>query len=193
GDGGVAYLLKVYDPVIASGPVPPGQAINGIYWEELYATILPGRPLLVETGNFDAVPTTAELVVIYVDPNNPTSTFTQILSQPLEPYDGRTWLPLTDVVARELWSDSATGNLDGAGVEELALVNEDLGGQHVYRLEANDVLNPFFISESDTRPWSDVAIGNVDFELVLPELVAVRDAAPPLPALVVQRYKSPDA
>lgn len=192
GAGGVAYLLKVYDPVIALGPVPPDQVINGIYWEELYATILPGRPLLVETGNFDAVSTTAELVVIYVDPNSATSTVVQFFSQPLEPFDGRTWLPLTDVVAPELWSDVATGNLDGAGVDELALVNEDLGALRVYRLEANNVLNPFFISESDTKPWSDMAIGNVDFELVLPELVAVRNAAPPLPALVVQRYKSPD-
>ena len=186
-------LLKVYDPVIASGPVPPENVINGIYWEELYATILPNRALLVDTGNFDAEPTTDEIVAVYVDPNNATSSFVQIYYQPLAPFDGRTWLPLTDVAASELWSDVATGNLDGAGVDELALVNEDLGALRVYRLEGNNVLNPFFISESDTKPWSDVAIGNVDNELVLPELVAVRNAAPPLPALVVQRYKSPDA
>jgi len=186
-------LLKVYDPVIASGPVPPENVINGIYWEELYATILPNRALLVDTGNFDAEPTTDEIVAVYVDPNNATSSFVQIYYQPLAPFDGRTWLPLTDVAASELWSDVATGNLDGAGVDELALVNEDLGALRVYRLAGNNVLNPFFISESDTKPWSDVAIGNVDNELVLPELVAVRNAAPPLPALVVQRYKSPDA
>jgi len=190
GDNG---LLKVYDPVIASGPVPPENVINGVYWEELYATVLPARALLVETGDFDAVPTTAEIVAVYVDPMNASSSFVQIFYQPLAPFDGRTWLPLTDVAASELWSDVATGNLDGAGVDELALVNEDLGALRVYRLEANNVLNPFFITESDTKPWSDVAIGNVDNELVLPELIAVRNAAPPLPALVVQRYKSPDA
>lgn len=186
-------VLKVYDPVIASGPVPPENVINGIFWEELYATMLPGRPLLIETGNFDAVVSTDEIVAVFVDPTNTRNSFVQIYYQPLEPFDGRTWLPLADVQAAELWSDIATGNLDGAGVDELALVNEDFGVLRVYRLEANNVLNPFFISESDAKPWSDVAIGNVDEDVALPELVTVRNAAPPLPALVVQRYKSPDA
>ncbi len=186
-------LLKIYDPVIASGPVPPENEINGIYWEELYATVLPGRALLIETGNFDAVPATAEIVAVYVDPANAARSFVQIFFQPLAPFDGRTWLPLTDVESSELWSDVATGNLDGAGVDELALVNEDFGVLRVYRLEANNVLNPFFVSESDTKPWSDVAIGNVDQDLTQPELVSVRNAAPPLPALVVQRYVSPNS
>ena len=192
-NGVVEYVLKVYDPVVASGQVFPENVINGIHWEALYAVTLPGRPLLVETGNFDAVALTDEIVAVYVDPNNGNNSFVQIYYQPLEPFDGRTWLPLSDVQAAELWSDIATGNLDGAGVDELALVNEDFGVLRVYRLEANNVLNPFFVSESDTKPWSDVAIGNVDQNLAQLELVSVRNAAPPLPALVVQRYVSPDA
>ena len=186
-------MLKVYDPGVASGQVFPENVSNGIHWEALYAVTLPGRPLLVETGNFDAVALTDEIVAVYVDPNNGNNSFVQIYHQPLEPFDGRTWLPLSDVQAAELWSDIATGNLDGAGVDELALVNEDFGVLRVYRLEANNVLNPFFVSESDTKPWSDVAIGNVDQNLAQLELVSVRNAAPPLPALVVQRYVSPDA
>ena len=185
-------LLKVYDPVIAAGLVPPGQAINGIYWEELYATLLPGRPLLVATGNFDGMSAAAEIAVAYANPNNGSSSLIQIYSQPLEPFDGRTWQLLTEVAAVELWSDIAIGNVDGVGVDELALVNEDLGVLRVYRLEVNHALHLFFALESKSKPWSGVAIGNVDQGLALPELVAVRNADLPLPALVVQRYVSPD-
>jgi len=185
-------LLKVYDPVIAAGLVPSGQAINGIYWEELYATSLPGHPLLVATGHFDGVSAAVEIVVVYADPNNMTSSLVQIYFQPQEPFDGRTWRLLSNVAAAEQWSDIATGNLDGAGVDELALVNEERGALSVYRLEANHILHPFFALESETKPWSDVAIGNVDQGLAQPELVAVRNAPLPLPALVVQRYVSPD-
>ena len=45
--------LAIYDPVVVSGTVEPGNIINQIPWAELYSTSLSGRPLLVGAGDLN--------------------------------------------------------------------------------------------------------------------------------------------
>ncbi|PJF45692.1 MAG: hypothetical protein CUN48_17600, partial [Candidatus Thermofonsia Clade 3 bacterium] len=127
------------------------------------------------------------------DPDRSSTSRIQILAQPAPPFDGRIWQPLTDATLRAVATAVATGDLDGDGRDEIAVVARDAGRLSVFRREANNVLREFWTSASQQRPWRDVAIGNVAPESSLPELVAVRNAAPPLASLVVLRYKAPDA
>lgn len=186
-------VLKIYDPVVAAGPVQPDRQFNGVYWDELFVAQLPGRPLLLATGEFDDNPASHEIVVVFEDPDRSSTSRIQILAQPAPPFDGRIWQPLTDATLRAVATAVATGDLDGDGRDEIAVVARDAGRLSVFRREANNVLREFWTSASQQRPWRDVAIGNVAPESSLPELVAVRNAAPPLASLVVLRYKAPDA
>lgn len=185
-------MLKIYDPVVAAGPVQPDRQYHGVYWDELFAEQLPGRPLLLATGEFDDNPLTHEIVVVLEDAERPMNSLIQIWMQPTPPFDGRAWEPLTDARLRAVATAIATGDLDGDGRNEIALVANDSGRLSVFRLEANHRLREFWITASEQRPWRDVAIGNVAPETPLPELVAVRSAAPPLASLVVWRYRAPD-
>lgn len=181
-------LLKIYDPVINTTNVNPDNQSGGIYWEQLFEFVLPGAPLLIDTGDVDGNPATLEMVVVHREPNNAERTRIQVYFQPFPSAGGRIWLPLTDVTARELWSDISVGDLDGDGQAEIALVNEDLGTLSVFRRELNNVLTEFWTEESASRPWQDVTIGNVEPSQPESELVAVRRVAPPGASLVVRRY-----
>ncbi|MFO7633801.1 MAG: hypothetical protein R6W76_14750 [Caldilinea sp.] len=180
--------LTVYDPVINTTDIVPGQQYDGLYWEELFAIQLPGEPLLVATGEFDDNPVTRDIVVVLVDPDRPTASRIQIWVQPAPPFNGKNWEALTDVRLGAIATDIATGDLDGDGRDELAIVARSVGRLSVFRRAANNALVEFWSASSLSRPWSGVAIGNVASEWPLPELIAVRSAAPPLASLVVQRY-----
>jgi hypothetical protein len=183
-------LLKIYDPVVTTTDIDPDNQIGGIYWEQLFALLLPGQPLLLDVGNLDSNPATLEFVVVYREPGSQTRTRIQVFYQPVPSEGGRLWLPLTDVSVRELWSDMAVGDLDGDGQAEIVLVNEDRGILSIFRREANNVLARFWNEESSSRPWQDVAIGNVEPTRPVQELVAVRRVGPPAASLVVRRYKA---
>ena len=182
-------LLKIYDPVINTTSVDPDNQSGGIYWEQLFEFVLPGAPLLVDAGNLDSNPATLEMVVVHLESGSQTRTRVQVYFQPFPAEGGRIWLPLTDVTMRELWSDISVGDLDSDGQAEIALVNEDLGALSVLRREPNNVLTEFWTEESDSRPWQDAVIGNVEPNLPAVELVAVRRASPPEASLVVRRYQ----
>ncbi|HRA65255.1 MAG TPA: hypothetical protein PL187_04485 [Caldilinea sp.] len=183
-------LLKIYDPVVTTTDIDPDNQFGGIYWEQLFELLLPGQPLLLDVGNLDSNPSTLEFVVVYREPDNQTRTRIQVFYQPVPSEGGRLWLPLTDVSVRELWSDMAVGDLDGDGQAEIVLVNEDRGILSIFRREANNVLARFWNEESSSRPWQDVAIGNVEATKPVEELVAVRRVGPPAASLVVRRYKA---
>ncbi len=183
-------LLKIYDPVINTTNVNPDNQSGGIYWEQIFEFVLPGAPLLIDTGDLDGNPATLEMVVVHREPNNAERTRIQVYFQPVPNADGRIWLPLTDVSAREAWSDISVGDLDGDGQAEIALVNEDLGALSIFRREANNVLTEFWAEDSASRPWQDAVIGSVKPNLPAAELVAVRRVAPPGASLVVRRYQA---
>ena len=186
-------LLKIYDPVIDADALQAGQGLGGVSWEELFVTQLPNQPLLLASGNFDDNPQTREIVVVFEEPGRPTESRIQILAQPAPPYDGRIWQPLTDVRLRATATDIATGELDGDGRDEIAIVSRGSGRLSVFRREANNVLREFWFAASQQRPWAGAAIGDVDAGTALPELVTVRNAAPPFASLVVHRYRPVDA
>ena len=185
-------LFKIYDPVVNTGFFQPDQEFNGFYWEELFFAELPGRPLLFAAGEFDGNPLTREIVVVFEEPGRPGDSRIQIWRQPAPPFDGRIWEPLTDGRLRSAATDIATGDLDGDGRDEVAIVSSGSGRLSVFRHEANNVLREFWFSASQQRPWTGVAIDNVATDNPLPELIAVRRAAPPFASLVVQRYKPID-
>ena len=185
-------MLKIYDPVVAAGPVQPDRQYHGVYWDELFATQLPGKPLLLATGEFDDNPLTREIVVVFEDAEQPKNSLIQIWAQSTPPFDGRVWQPLTDARLRVMATAIATGDLDGDGRDEIAIVANESGRLSVFRREPGNVLREFWSAASEQRPWRDVAIGNVAPETPLLELVAVRNAAPPLASLVVLRYRAPD-
>jgi len=187
--------LMLYDPVVSAGEIVPAQKIGGLYWDRLYRTELGGKPRQITTGEFDDNLLTRELVVVYALPDQPDASRIQILAQPAPPYDGRLWQVLTEVEMDARPIDLAAGDLDGDGRDELALVSEEAEGVRlsVYRRAANNALVEFWHVTSEDRPWTGVAIGNVAVDTAQAELVAVRSAAPPLPSLVVLRYRPVDA
>jgi len=183
-------VLKIYDPVVNTGVIQPDQEFNGFYWAELFALELTGQPLLLATGEFDDNPQTREIVVVFEEPERPGESRIQILAQPAPPFDGRVWEPLTDVRLRAVATDIATGDLEGDGRDNIAIVSRSSGRLSVFRREQNNVLNEFWSAASLQRPWASVAIGNVAADSPLAELVAVRTAEPPLASLVVLRYRA---
>ncbi len=185
-------VVKLFDPVVNTTVLDPSQQYGGIYWELLFETQVVGEPTLVTTGEFDDNPTTREIVIVALDPNDSNASLIQILFQPAPPFNGRTWIPLTDVRFGAVATSIATGDLDGDGRDDLAVVATGVGRLSILRREANNVLGAYWSSVSDSRPWTDVVIGKVATGSPLPELVAVRRAAPPLAALVVQRYRPID-
>ncbi len=125
------------------------------------------------------------------DPNgNPRSVVT-ILVQTGSPADGTAWRTLTSTTTGQQWSDISTGDLELTGIDNAALIDEDRGVLAVYRL-ANNTLQRYYLSASDTREWSSSAIGQVEPETAQPELVLVRRADRPLASLIVWRYQAPD-
>lgn len=183
-------LLKIYDPVVNITTVNPDNQSGGIYWEQLFEFVLPGAPLLIDTGNLDGDPATLEMVVVHREPNNAERTRIQIFFQPVPGEGGRIWLPLTDVIVRELWSDISVGDLDGDGQAEIALVNEDLGALSIFRRAPNNVLTAFWSEDSASAPWQDVVIGDVETRQPGQEIVNVRRVAPPLASFIVRRYQA---
>lgn len=185
-------IVKIYDPVVNTAVLNPTQQYGGVYWELLFETQVVGEPILILTGEFDDNPATREIVIVSLEPDNSGASRIQILAQPAPPFNGRTWIPLTDVRFGAVVTSIATGDLDGDGRDDLAVVARDVGRLSILRRDASNVLGAYWSSVSDSRPWTDVAIGKVATGPTLPELVAVRRAAPPLASLVVQRYKPID-
>ncbi len=189
-----APRLVVYDPVVASGAVDANQEFNGVPWRQLYSINLPATPRLVATGEFD--PAVAGREIIYTtdappDPNGSPRSVVTILVQTASPADGTAWRVLTSAATGQQWSDISTGDLELTGLDNVALIDEDRGVLAVYRL-ANNALQRYYLSASDTREWSSSAIGQVEPENAQPELVLVRRADRPLASLIVWRYQAPD-
>lgn len=185
-------LFKIYDPVVNTTAIQLNQEFNGFYWEELFVAELVDQPLLLADGEFDGNPQTREIVVVLKAPQRPGESLIQIWWQPAPPFDGRVWQVLTDVRLRATATDIATGDLDGSGLDNIAIVSRGSGRLSVFRRESNNVLREFWFSASQQRPWTGVAIGNVATDSPLAELVAVRSVAPPFASLVVQRYRPVD-
>lgn len=191
GADGATGKLAVFDPVVV-GPAPnPDQVINGIPWDTLYAVNLPGIPSLVATGEFDTARPGHEIIYKYllpvqdrVKPDDPFR-FVILRAAAAQP-DGRSWNVLTTQDTGNDWTQVAAGNLDGSGIDEIALVDRERGNLSVYRVTANG-FERFYRNSAQERPWQAVAFGQ--FLAGGPaELLAVRSADSPLANLLAFQY-----
>lgn len=188
--------LAIYDPV-AEG-LGPGEAdgfINGIPWTLLYEETLSGVPLIVATGDFDLNVPVDEIVYYYTLPAG------EIVQQD-DPYrfvflaatgsppSGESWSTLLTYDSGNAWSWIGTGNIDGTGQDEMALIASAIGNLSVYTISSGTLQR--ILRQSDAvRAWQDGDIGQ--FSLGgRAELAAGRETVFPDSALFVLRYGSGD-
>ncbi|MBW7885209.1 MAG: BACON domain-containing protein [Caldilineaceae bacterium] len=182
--------LAVFDPVVAKGSIVPGQEINGIPWKTMYNTPLPTRPELVFAGNFDPNVPGDEIGIVRAlaagegDPGDITRVV--IYKQTSLNPDGTSWTIHQIRDFGDKWERVAVGNLDRQGGDEVAFVDTDKGTFAVYQPDAD--FRKLIDEGSQTKPWKDVAFAQY-FRGGNLELLAVRDAEPPLNAFVAWQYK----
>ncbi len=166
GDG----KLIVYDPVIA-----PGQPINanhktpnGIPWDKLYETALLGQPAIVTAGNYDANIPGDEIAYIFdlnaADKKNPDDLQRMIILKPTsQTPTGRAWTQHADKDFSNQWEFVSTGNFDGTGTQEIALVEtQDKGGEFTVFRTDSGISKIGGKGGSLTKYWKHAAFGNWD-------------------------------
>lgn len=195
GGQGSGGKLAVFDPVVAVGMVHPNQSYNGLYWETLYELAFPATPHLVATGAFDPNSAGSEIVAVHDLPDDAgfgaRGTRVVILSQRSANPDGRQWQLIAELSTSTPWSDIATGDLEASGIDNLVLIDEDDSQLSIFRLSGASLVR-YYNNQSESRPWNDAVIGQVDPATPQPELVLVRNADPELPSLIVWRYDGKD-
>jgi hypothetical protein len=189
--GGVGRLA-VFDPVVTGPSTTPGQVINGIPWELLYQIDLPGIPRLVETGSFDLTVGGDEIIYSYlVNPATATSPELWrfvILRNATTAADGRSWNTLTTHDTTVPWTWIATGNLDGAGIDEVVLIANTVSELSVFRV--GNGFTRAYQHLSVERHWRAAAVGqwNTASGSSAEELAVVRQSDFPLHNVLVMGF-----
>lgn len=155
--------LAVFDPVVASGSIIPGQEINGIPWKLLYSTPLPSRPELVFAGDFDPNIPGDEIGIVRATvpedlPDSGDITTVVIYKQTSPTPDGTSWEVHQTKTFSENWERVSVGNLDKVGGDDVAFVDQDQGKFTIFQPDANfgEVDGP---GGSKSAPWKDVTFG----------------------------------
>jgi hypothetical protein len=194
GDGG--NRLAIYDPVAEGLGV--GQAdgfINGIPWALLYEEVLPGPAYLVAAGDFDLSVPGDELVYYYALSDAEILVAEDefrfvFMSAEGTPPTGRSWSTLLTYDSGNEWTWIGAGNLNGTGVDEVAVISRLIGNLSVYTI-SNGTLIRIFRNSDAVRAWQDGDIG----QFVAggdAELAAGRETQYPLPSLFVLQYAGGD-
>jgi len=159
GGGATDGRLAVFDPVVASGVIKPDQKINGIPWDTLYETQLPGSPQLVAAGNFDDNLPGDEIMYFYDLVNNEDRMRVVVLKPTTPTPDGRTWQEHVSRDFGQRWEAVSVGDWDEESTDEFAVVSEDDRNMSVWRIgngiERIDELE----YGSDANPPKAVAFG----------------------------------
>lgn len=182
GGGSQSGRLTIYDPVMVTGTVDADQIINEIPWDILYDAALPGRPLLVQTGDLMPDIPGDEIAFVFelnpADRTDPSQKTRLVLWQAdldddtIAP-DGRQWQQLANHINfANTWQRLALGDLDNSLSaensttprfgEEIVLVDGDVGVVEIYRIEpltaeedAAPVVRRLYENKSGNRPWLD--------------------------------------
>lgn len=182
GGGSQSGRLTIYDPVMVTGTVNADQIINDIPWDILYDAALPGRPLLVQTGDLMPDIPGDEIAFVFelnpADRTDPSQETRLVLWQAaldddtIAP-DGRQWQQLANHIDfANTWQRLALGDLDNSlnaenGTnprfgEEIVLVDDDVGVVEIYRIEpltaeedAPPVVRRLYENKSGNRSWLD--------------------------------------
>lgn len=189
GSGG---RLAVFDPVAVSGPRETVSYLEGVPWRITHEVTLQRPPVLVALSDFD--PSRSGPEIIYsmdLLPGEGAGSRDRqrfvVLRQPVGRTDGTEWEVQTTWDTPNRWTWIATGNLDQAGPDEVALVDEPAGTLSVYG-----------VGEGLLRVWTNTNRSNrwrvAEFVQYIPggplELAAVRDANLPLASVWVFRYEN---
>ena len=192
-------LLTIFDPVVVSGVVPPGQRINGIPWKVLYSLPLNGKPLRLAAGNFNNARAADELALVVELPDNATGdpadlSEVSILQTTAGGSDGTAWEYLIERRAfSNVWTAVTTGDLDypvdaATSIDELLLLDDDTSILAIYRIHngLDDVTDRIFNSESNSKEWRAVTTANYYDDRL--QVAAVRTAPLGLPSFLVFQY-----
>jgi len=193
-DDGDAGHLTIYDPVAVDAPDDLVQYLDDVPWATLFDLALPGPPLLVGVGEFDTGRTGAEIVYAYTLPaaQRTAEDVYQfvILRAATDAADGRAWEALTTWNTGNKWTWLATGNLDGSGIDEIALVANEIGNLSIYQV-TNDGFNRLYRNSNSENEWRAVEFGQYNAGGV-EELTAVRAADYPLASAWIFRWANND-
>lgn len=189
---GAGGRLTVFDPVALSAPPESIRLHDGVPWAVLYDVALPSVPALVAMGNFD--PDRPGQEILYsLQPGTGEGQSSQnthrfvVLRQPQGVTNGTQWEVQTIWETPNAWTWMATGNVDGVGPDEVALVDDQVGTLSVYRVGQG--FNRIFTHSSGSFTWRGAT-----FAQYIPggplELAAVRSAPLGLASLWVFRYEN---
>lgn len=182
--------LTVYDPVVTRRPLTPGQMIEGVPWDTLYDTMLSGEPYVVTTGDFDPARAGDEILfgrfLPEAERSDPDNYVRVSVLRAVSGTGGRQWEIMTVYDSGNEWTRAVSGNADGAGPDEIALVDEGGGILGLFRV--GSTLDRFFLNQSGSEPWQDAALGQ--FNAGGPEELAAVRRAYPLEAFWVFRYEN---
>lgn len=183
------HVLDIYDPVVASGTIVAGQSVGGIPWLLLYTREMEGDPMLLAAGELDGAAPGEELFV-----SNGRSGGGQNLFylRRTGAGDGRSWEAIPLAITGRDWTSVALGNMDAAGVDEVALVAAEEGELQVWRLTGDGGAQRIFQNESNTHPWKHIAMGRFRQGDGRDMLGAVRTGSRALPTFFVFRYSLDD-
>lgn len=194
-DGDVGRLV-IFDPVVATGDVIPGQRVDGIPWKVICDRTIEGAPTRVATGEFDGAVPGDELVVGATTPADDDDGFGPYLVSLWHRTGGTAACPWSMMFEpREFgnsWTVIATGNLDHVGVDDVIFLDDDESILEVYRIDNG--LDPetdrILDIESENKKWTDVAPGR--YQTTLEQLAAVRSVPLGLPSMMIMQYRNVD-
>lgn len=155
--------LTIFDPVASESEAGNGGFINGIPWRVLFDKTLLGIPRLVATGELDTTAPGDEIVVNYglppdavVEPGDVFRFEGLVQSGPAR--DGRSWNVRALVDTGNLWTWVGLGDLNGGGVDEIALIDDHGGNLSVLAL-TNDGTDRIYRNTSQDNAWQHGAMG----------------------------------
>lgn len=178
---GISGKLIVYDPVLNSPSLTEDGVINGIPWKKLYEEAIPGRPIMVGTGELNAGVNGDEIAYGYLSGN---FTVVNVLRGTRVQHDGTAWDIHIPVTFDFTWNSMFIGNADGIGTDEIILTDDgsetdtDKSKLHMYRVDTDSLITqtPIFRKTSTNNKWRGVAIGEMK-KGGAPEVAAYRSVA----------------
>ncbi len=190
---GDAGRLTIFDPVLAEIPDDHERFEGGIAWDILYSELLLlGAPRLVITGEFAPDRPGVEILVSHFLPEEERSNSRHqsrvlVLRPESGSTDGRKWEVMTRYDSEPDWTWGASGDVDGDGKGEVALIDDRAGDLSVFRV--GESLALLFRNVTSGNVWRQAAFGQFTGGGG-EELVAVRGASLPLASFWVFRYEN---
>lgn len=151
--GGDRFRVEIFDPVVAFGAMDPNKQINGIPWDSLWAQEFDGDGEYVVAGNFDDAIPGDEFVFGYM--SGDTSIVEIWNAASLDSNGKPTGRDMKQHIRKEFpdyeYTFGVAGNLDGEGVDELILFDQDstVTRMDIYRPDRDLALGDTETSSND--------------------------------------------